>query len=630
MLIKDFLNRLEGVQPNSNGWMACCPAHDDRNPSLSISEGEEGRILLKCFARCEPEAIVQAMELGMEDLFNDNSQDRAPRPAAKWRGQSEPKLEPIDPAIVERMHRALSEEERVYLRAERMLSDDVIERYQIGISEKGGEKRITIPIADKQGDYLDVRRWLSPKVRVKGSDKMLHWGTGYGAPRLFPIDQLEGDELVLCEGELDALALIAHGIPAITATCGVGTWPDTLSVQFRGNQVILLMDHDKAGREGAKRRADSLARYGVPVKVAYWSKDRTEKWDVTDELHKHGVNSLRRILKSAEERTAEVDTKEKEHAVDLSALRCIIDVEPELVEWLWWPRIPLKHITGLEGDPGEGKSFLSQALATGMSHGEGLPESARMAVTNSLLLTAEDHLPTSVRPRLEAMGADMSRIFAYDNPLLLDKVGLELVEQLILTTNARLVVFDPIVAYLPAGLDIHRANEVRSVMKGLASVAERCNCAILIVRHLAKGNSSKAIYRGLGSIDFTAACRSVLLAGHDPDAPNSRALVQIKSNLGPMAESVGYTIEEGCFAWTGDTELTAGRMLAAEVVDSMLGEAKTLLRELMKEGPQPVKDLQAEAEAAGISWATLRRAKDALKVTSQKGGFDGGWQWSLP
>ena len=312
MQIDEFLSRLEGVRPNGNGSMACCPAHDDRTPSLSVSEGEDGRILVKCFAGCDPEAIVQAVGLGLEDLFNGDDQDRAPRPATKLPRQSKPDLEPIDPAIVERMHRALSTNDRAYLKAERMLSDDLIDRYQIGREERGGEKRITIPIANKQGDYLDVRRWLPLKARTKDKHKILHWRPGYGTPRLFPIDQLEGDELVLCEGELDALASIDHGIPAITTTCGVGTWPDTLSEQFKGNRVTILMDHDQAGREGAQKRAQSLAGCGVPVKVARWPEDRPGGRDVTDELREHGVGSLRQILEGAEVWTVDVDTTDME------------------------------------------------------------------------------------------------------------------------------------------------------------------------------------------------------------------------------------------------------------------------------------------------------------------------------
>ena len=255
-------------------------------------------------------------------------------------------------------------------------------------------------------------------------------------------------------------------------------------------------------------------------------------------------------------------------------LRCMADVMPEVVEWISNLRIPRRHLTGLEGDPGEGKSFITQALATMLSKGKGLPGTEPIEPCNSLLLTAEDHLPTTVRPRLDAMGADVKRIFAYGEPFTLDPSGLNHLETLINSTSSRLVLIDPIVAFLAVTVDMYRANEVRPIMAALADIADRTNSAIVIVRHLAKGNSPKAIYRGLGSIDFTAACRSVLLAGHDPNDPNSRALVHIKSNLGPLAEPLGFSLDKGQFQWTDSTSLTASQILSAEVANSPLMVAK--------------------------------------------------------
>ena len=316
----------------------------------------------------------------------------------------------------------------------------------------------------------------------------------------------------------------------------------------------------------------------------------------------------------------------------MTCRRCAVwtIVEPEEVDWLWYPRIPLNHITGLEGDPGEGKSFLTQAMATALSLGQGLPGTDPAEPCNTLLLTAEDHLATTVRPRLQAMDADMSRIYAFDDALSFDESGLQGLEQLIQSTSAQLVVIDPVQAFLPADLDMNRANEVRAVLKSLADIAERHNCAVLIVRHLAKGTTSKAIYRGLGSIDFTAACRSVLLAGSDPDDKSSRALVPIKCNLGPEADPVGYSIEQGQFKWTGETTLTKGQILSAEVDNSSLSEAKEFLQEELRVGRKASKELKREATAAGISNSTLERAKQNLKIKSEKDKFAGKWYWKWP
>ncbi len=314
----------------------------------------------------------------------------------------------------------------------------------------------------------------------------------------------------------------------------------------------------------------------------------------------------------------------------LPALRCLTEVQPEKVEWLWHPRIPLGRLTALEGDPGEGKSFLALAVATALSIGHSLPDVEEMDPGQTVFLTAEDALSDTIRPRLDEMGADVSRVFAIDEPFPLDSTGLSYLETLIRSTSARLVVLDPITAFLPPELDIHRANQVRAVLSRLAHVAEAHRCAVMIIRHLAKGSTSKAIYRGLGSIDFTAACRSVLLAGHDPDDQNSRALVQIKTNLGPTADPLGYSIVEGQFRWTGGTSLTAGQILAPEVEASSLAEAKGLLREILADGPRDSKEAEGELEAAGVSKATIRRAKKALGVKAKKKGLREGWTWELP
>ena len=200
------------------------------------------------------------------------------------------------------------------------------------------------------------------------------------------------------------------------------------------------------------------------------------------------------------------------------------------------------------------------------------------------------------------------------------------------------VIIDPLVAYIGAGVDINRANETRAVMSRLAEIAELSHVAILAVRHLTKGGALKAIYRGLGSIDFTAACRSVLLAGCDPDNDQKRAIVQIKSNLAAKGSAVGFELKEGSFCWTGESDLTAARILAAE--DSQDGksardEASDFLREELSNGPVEWQQIEKDRKAAGISEITLRRAREKLGVKIRREGElgkRGGGRsvWELP
>ena len=310
MQLNHFLELLESVKPNGTGYQARCPAHDDRKPSLSISEGEDGRILLKDHAGCSTKEIVEAMGLTTADLFPADRVASPIRVRFMKKADAPPNSTqaPISSEVVLDLHRKLPATQREHLQTNRLLTDTIIDRYQLGFEERSAERRLTIPIVDESGSCRDIRRWLPPKARSGDSNKMLHWRNGYGGARLFPVDQLINAAVVLCEGELDALALVSHAIPAVTATCGATTWLPSLSDAFEEKTVTVLMDHDRAGETGAQKRAESLCEAGAKVKVAAWPTDRPEGWDVTDELLKHGPDSLRVILGDASEYASSSDS----------------------------------------------------------------------------------------------------------------------------------------------------------------------------------------------------------------------------------------------------------------------------------------------------------------------------------
>jgi hypothetical protein len=280
---------------------------------------------------------------------------------------------------------------------------------------------------------------------------------------------------------------------------------------------------------------------------------------------------------------------------------------------------------------------LSLAISTAVSLGKGLPGEDNGNPMAVLLASAEDGLGDTIRPRLDTMKADVGRIFAIDGVFTLDDSGLGMLETAIAKYKPALLVIDPLVAYLGADVDIHRSNEVRAVMAKLANLAARYNVAILAIRHLTKGGMSKPIYRGLGSIDFTAACRSVLLAGSDPANPQSRGLVHIKSNLAPTGKAIGFELRGGGFYWTNDCDLTAAKILAAEESEgkSAIDEAIDFLKDELAEGPVEASQVWRDARNMGLSSATLNRAKTSLGViTKRKGkkGKKGGGKfiWELP
>ena len=311
---------------------------------------------------------------------------------------------------------------------------------------------------------------------------------------------------------------------------------------------------------------------------------------------------------------------------------CLADVEARPVNWLWEPFIPLGMLSMLSGDPGAGKSYIAQAMAAKLSRGQ-LCDGRIVEPASTLYLSVENPIAESVRPRFDALGGDAAFFHVFDGPVTLADIGA--LESAISQIGARLVIVDPVQSYLGASVDLHRSNETRPIMDGLAKLAEAHGCAILLLRHLSKMSGGKAIHRGLGSIDLTGAVRSELLAGSLPDDPEARALVHIKSNVGRIGRALGYAIDsQGRFTWTGESGITAADLLAAPAGpgDHKLAEASQWLTELLSAGEREQKEVRELAEGAGITCATLRRAKNALRVRSSKpkGAMRGLWMWSLP
>ena len=321
---------------------------------------------------------------------------------------------------------------------------------------------------------------------------------------------------------------------------------------------------------------------------------------------------------------------------DESGWVTLADVAPETVDWLWHPYIPIGKLTLFEGDPGIGKSWCTLAITTAVSRGTMLPGQGETPHGSVLIASAEDGIGDTIRPRLDTMGADLQTIKAIPELMTLDLVGFDLLETYVSETVPVLLIIDPLVAYFSGDMDINRANAVRWGTSRLAKLAEKYGMALLAVRHLTKGNSLKPIYRGLGSIDFTASARSVLLAGCDPNNEQVRGIVHIKSNLAKTGESVGYELREDGFYWTEHSDLTAARILAGQDDGESQGEtAKRFLKEYLADGPATWLDIKADGEAFGLSEATLRRSRETLKLEcnhqGERGKRGGGqWLWKLP
>ncbi len=314
------------------------------------------------------------------------------------------------------------------------------------------------------------------------------------------------------------------------------------------------------------------------------------------------------------------------------------------MDWLWKPYLANGMLAMLSGDPGAGKTFISLAIAADLTLGR-VPSTAESCAPGDVLyMSLENSPPHVLRPRFDSLGGDPRRFHLLRGCIgndgersRRDCVRLSDVSVLadaIREAEARLMIVDPIQSYLGAEVDAHRSNETRPIMDGLSRLAEEHGCCILLVRHLSKAQTGKAIHRGLGSIDLTGAVRTELLAGCSPDDPAQRALVQVKSNLGAFGPSLGYTIDDGGkFRWTGESRLTASEILAPESDGCQTGataEAEAFLLDTLAQGARPQKDVENEARQHGISKRTLTRAKGHLSVRSRKTGMTGAWDWLLP
>lgn len=305
------------------------------------------------------------------------------------------------------------------------------------------------------------------------------------------------------------------------------------------------------------------------------------------------------------------------------------DIKCENVEWLWYPFVPYGKITIIQGDPGEGKTTLVLQMIAKLTRGETIINSETKEPINVIYQTAEDGLSDTIKPRLVAANADCSKVLVIDDketPLTMLDVRLE---KAISETGARLVVLDPIQGFLGADVDMHRANEIRPVMKHIAEIAEKYRCAIILVGHMNKNSNGKSSYRGLGSIDFQAAARSVLIVGRVKGEPEVRVVCHVKSSLAPEGKSIAFRLdkEEG-FQWIGEYDVSVDDLLAADNRGQKVREAKEFLKEILKSGSMTQKEISEEAENHGIKNKTLWNATSDLKVESVKIGNQ--WFWMLP
>ena len=372
-------------------------------------------------------------------------------------------------------------------------------------------------------------------------------------------------------------------------------------------RVFLCLDADKAGEDACKRLAALLPDTMSATRIQPCMKD----WN--DVLVHRAEIPNRNYFKS-------IVLKEPPKKDSVKIIR-MSDVELTPVEWLWKPYLPFGKLSVLQGNPGEGKTYFAMHLAAACTNGKLLPNMERMEPFNVIYQTAEDGLGDTVKPRLIEAGADLDRVLVIDDSDVQLTLSDERIEKAIVENNARLVIIDPIQAYLGADVDMNRANEVRPIFMRLGQVAQRTGCAILLIGHLNKAAGMQSLQRGLGSIDIAAAVRSVMFIGKLKHDPTMRILTHEKSSLAPPGASLAFSLgDEGGFRWVGEYDITADEMLSGIEPQrkTKTQQAKDLICALLAGGKQVLsEDIDKAALERGIPGRTVRDAKrelgDALK-----------------
>ena len=384
--------------------------------------------------------------------------------------------------------------------------------------------------------------------------------------------------------------------------------------------IYICTDSDKAGNDAASRLLKSIPEHMTVIRLIPCDKDWNEVL-----MHKDKLTHSKYIYKT-------VTLREKPEKKAVPMIR-MSEVQQTEVDWLWYPYIPFGKLTIIQGNPGEGKTFFAMQLAAACTNRKFLPQMEPFEPFNMIFQTAEDGLGDTVKPRLLSAEANLERVLVIDdadNPLTLAD---ERIENAIRENNARLVIIDPLQAFLGANVDMNRANEVRPIFRRLAEVAQSTSCAIVMIGHLNKASGSQSTYRGLGSIDITAVVRSLLFIGKVRSDPTTRVIVHEKSSLAPPGQSLAFSLgDEKGFRWIGAYDISAEDLLAGgegSKTELKQEQAVKMIEEFLSEGRKvSIAEINKEATERGISERTVRLARNSMgdKIASERQGKDW-WIW---
>ncbi len=569
---------------------ARCPCHDDRNASLSVGVGRDGRALVHCHAGCDSLDVLDGLGLAWPDLFpNDGSS------------------KPWTNAGLRRVGASLESDGRVRFGGVRYLPG----------AENGDRKSI----ADA------------------GRPREL-----YPDPATVP-----GDVLYVPEGEPDAATGSSLGL-ATVAVPGAAGWRSEWAARLAQGRrrVVVIADSDEAGRKAAEHVAGAIAEHCPDVRVLDLAPERSDGFDLSDYAAEgHGAAELVKLAEQAATVGGEQPDKRVIVAESFATIRA------QRTRWLWAGRIPLGAPTLLVGREKLGKSTLTVTLAAGVSRGT-LEGDLKGTPADVLIVSYEDNARSTIKPRLLAANADPSRVHAlaakrrgvYDLVSLPDDV--ESVREAVRERKARLLIVDPFSASLAVGIDSHRDGDMRRAIAALAQLAEDEDLAVALVAHFNKGTAGDSLTRVLGSRALTAASRSVLVFGRAPDAEDrspDRVLAHSACNVAAEAPSLACrieprviedevgAIETSRLVILGDCETQADELLSTRGEDDRSDRdiAADWLRDELADGDwHRASEIKASAKIADIRERTLHRARKVLGVEDRREGFPAVSEWRLP
>ena len=377
-----------------------------------------------------------------------------------------------------------------------------------------------------------------------------------------------------------------------------------LSERPQITSVFLCLDNDQAGNEACEKLAEEIPEGYSVIRL------KPSKKDWNEILCDKNADRKKAI---AETLTIKVPETE-----ELVPMLCYEDIEQTSVEWLWFPYIPFGKLTIIQGNPGEGKTYFAMMLTAACTNKKLFPNMEDIEPFNVIYQTAEDGMGDTIKPRLVEAGADLSRVMVIDDSEEALTLSDDRIEKAVRQNHVRLVIIDPVQAFIGADVDMNRANEVRPVFRKLGMIAEKTGCAIVLIGHLNKSSGIQSTYRGLGSIDIMAAVRSLIFIGKVKKDPTTRVLIHEKSSLAPPGETMAFKLgdEEG-FRWVGAYEISADELLdgkEGKATETKLERGAKLIRELLADKKEiSIRELDEKAKEQGISGRTMRDVRSRMK-----------------